>query len=353
MIKKLAHFTLIAVVFCSTFAYTATDIAGANYLASKRIIKDWSGEPKNYRFDDYIARSEIMGMVLAMMNITRNTNCRGDFADVPKSNTDWVCRTIETAADHGLINPKPTGMKTRPYGNITRAEALGILMKAYPDDGGWAGYGYYWGYNFPIDGQKWGYESAYDFTATWQASVFYEYVQKILWDSNQLRVAPRPNSNATRREVFEFATKIDQKISPNQNKTEIDWKKYENKDLWFELEIPSYVTIDMEFNDRYNRLIVFKSDRENFEIRLKEEKNASLEQYYYLDFIPSGKWMLWGQEASIFEAINGYCDGPGCSEPFVAYATKYGYDFYNLVFNGDITLSEVEKYILSSFKFTK
>ena len=44
-------------------------------------------------------------------------------------------------------------MKTRPYGNITRAEALGILMKVYPDDGGWAGYSYYWGYNFPVDGQ--------------------------------------------------------------------------------------------------------------------------------------------------------------------------------------------------------
>ena len=135
---------IITLILCtailSTFAYTTTDIADANYLASKRIIKDWSSEPKNYRFDDYIARSEIMGMVLAMMNITCNTHCRGDFADVPKSDTDWVCRTIETAADHGLINAKPIGMKTRPYGNITRAEALGILMKAFPEDGAWAGY---------------------------------------------------------------------------------------------------------------------------------------------------------------------------------------------------------------------
>lgn len=137
--KKIITLILCAAIL-STFAYTTTDIAGANYLASKRIIKDWSSEPKNYRFDDYIARSEIMGMVLAMMNITRNTHCRGDFADVPKSDTDWVCRTIETAADHGLINAKPIGMKTRPYGNITRAEALGILMKAFPEDGAWAGY---------------------------------------------------------------------------------------------------------------------------------------------------------------------------------------------------------------------
>lgn len=98
MLKKIASFTLIAYV-CTTLAYTTTDVSQANYLANKRIIKDWSSAPKNYRFDDYIARSEIMGMVLAMMNITRNTHCRGDFADVPKSDTDWVCRTIETAAD--------------------------------------------------------------------------------------------------------------------------------------------------------------------------------------------------------------------------------------------------------------
>ncbi len=138
--KKIITFILLSSFVVGTFGYTTTDVSQANYLASKRIIKDWSSEPKNYRFDDYIARSEIMGMVLAMMNITRNTTCRGDFADVPKSNTDWVCRTIETAADHGLINAKPIGMKTRPYGNITRAEALGILMKAFPEDGAWAGY---------------------------------------------------------------------------------------------------------------------------------------------------------------------------------------------------------------------
>lgn len=123
MLKKLVSLTLLTCI-CSTFAYTSADIIGANYLASKRIIKDWSSEPKNYRFDDYIARSEIMGMVLAMNEITRNAHCRGDFADVPKSDTDWVCRTVETAADHGFINAKPVSMKTRPYGNITRAEAL-------------------------------------------------------------------------------------------------------------------------------------------------------------------------------------------------------------------------------------
>jgi hypothetical protein len=252
--KKIISLILLSSFAVATFGYTTTDVSQANYLASKRIIKDWSGEPKNYRFDDYIARSEIMGMVLAMMNITRNTHCRGDFADVPKSDTDWVCRTIETAADRWLINAKPAGMKTRPYGNITRAEALGILMKAYPDDGGWAGYGYYWGYNFPVDGQKWGYESAYDFSATWQASVFYAYIRKILEDTEQLKVAPHPNDRATRREVFDFAAKIDKKnartvapiswINCLNNLYTNDRQKYTLFETKFEEIFPHYSVYD-------------------------------------------------------------------------------------------------------------
>lgn len=124
MLKKIITSIILLSTLSQVFAYTSVDVDGANYLASKKIIKDWSADPSNYRFDDYIARSEIMGMVLAMANVTRNTKCRGDFADVPKSDIDWVCRTIETAADNGFINAHPTNNKVRPYDNISRAEAL-------------------------------------------------------------------------------------------------------------------------------------------------------------------------------------------------------------------------------------
>jgi alcohol dehydrogenase class IV len=69
----------------TSFAYTSNNLSDANSLAGQDIIKEWGDAPVNYRFDDKIARSEIMGMALAMAGITRNTNCRGDFADVPKS----------------------------------------------------------------------------------------------------------------------------------------------------------------------------------------------------------------------------------------------------------------------------
>lgn len=132
-----------------------------------------------------------------------------------------------------------------------------------------------------------------------------------------------------------------------------NWKTYQNKDLGFELKMPSYVSVDKEFNDQYNRLVIFKSEKGNFEVRLREGKTTSLDKYYYLDFPVSFRSTLGGKEALVFEAPNGYCDGPGCSDPFIAYSTKNGDDFYNLVFGGDVELSETEKSILSSFKFTK
>lgn len=96
----------------------------------------------------------------------------------------------------------------RPYDSVSRAESLGILMKAYSDGGGWAGYSYYWDANFPVDGDNVGYKDHYTFSAEWQARVFYDYIRKILRDDSQLRVNPRASTAATRAEVFVFAKKI-------------------------------------------------------------------------------------------------------------------------------------------------
>ncbi len=163
-----------------------------------------------------------MGMILAMKNITRNETCRGDFADVPKSNTDWVCRTIETAADKGFINAQKDKIqsqrKARPYDHITRSEALGILMKAYPYGGSWAGYSYYWSSSLPTDDSTTGYKDIYPFGAEWQARVFYDYIRKILEDDGKLYINPRASERATRGEVFDFAAKIDKK-----NNSSIAW----------------------------------------------------------------------------------------------------------------------------------
>ena len=170
------------------------------------------------------------------------------------------------------------------------------------------------------------------------------------------RVTPPADTTqeATQKPTQPIITDPEETQTPTQpiDKTK-NWKTYQNNALGFELKVPDYVSVDKEFNDKYNRLVIFKSDKENFEIRLREGKNTSLNQYYYLDLPVSFKSTLGGQEALVFEAPNGYCDGPRCGSPFVAYSTKHGDDFYNLVFSGDVKMSATEKSILSSFKFTK
>lgn len=149
-----------------------------------------------------------MGMALAMAGIVRNEHCRGDFSDVPNSDIDWVCRTVETAADNDFINAHPINGKIRPYDSVSRAEAIAIFLKTFPNDGGWAGYSYYWSSSLPVDDSPTGYKDIYNFGAEWQASVFYEYIRKILHDDTQLRVNPHAGDAAIRKDVFGFAKKV-------------------------------------------------------------------------------------------------------------------------------------------------
>lgn len=53
-----------------------------------------------------------------------------------------------------------------------------------------------------------GYKDAYNFSAEWQARVFYDYIRKVTEDTTQLQINPRASDAATRQSVFEFATKI-------------------------------------------------------------------------------------------------------------------------------------------------
>lgn len=218
MFKKITALSLVGGLFITgAFAYTSADVTTANYLANRGIIRDWSGTPANYGLENRIARAEIMGMVLEITGVTRNTTCRGDFADVRMygTNADWVCRTVETAADHGYINAMAGVSRSfrlvRPYDNITRSEALGMLMKAFPDNGAYAGYSYYWNSNFPVDGETQGYRNFYAVGSEWQAKTFYDYTRKVLNDDTQLRIDPRVNAQARLKEVFGFAKNIMEK----------------------------------------------------------------------------------------------------------------------------------------------
>ncbi len=138
----------------------------------------------------------------------------------------------------------------------------------------------------------------------------------------------------------------------NTDKT-ANWKTYKNSVLGFELKYPPTVQVDKELNDQYNRVIIFKGENLHFEVMLRKNPgNITLDKYYFMDSPIKRKTTLAGNSANVYEMPQGYCDGPGCSEPYIAIVTEKGPDLYHLSFFGDIQLSEVENQILSTFKFT-
>ena len=132
-----------------------------------------------------------------------------------------------------------------------------------------------------------------------------------------------------------------------------DWNLYSNPDLEFEVMIPADASIQMELDDDFNKLTMFEGRLHQFEIRLRKHGNTPIAQYRYLDFPIDHTSRLDGEDAMVYKAPNGYCDGPSCGSPFLSYVVKHGLYFYHLTFYGDIKLDDIETEIRSSFKIIK
>lgn len=131
-----------------------------------------------------------------------------------------------------------------------------------------------------------------------------------------------------------------------------DWKDYKNTALGFELKYPADVEVDKELNDQNNRLVIFKGGELHFEIRLiKYSGNTVLDNYYYLDSPITRKIPFRGDIANVYESLHGYCDGPECTEPYVAFVIEKGSDLFHFTFFGDTIVSETENQIFSTIKF--
>lgn len=136
----------------------------------------------------------------------------------------------------------------------------------------------------------------------------------------------------------------------------MDWKTYTNKALGFELKYPPTFAIDKELNDQFNRATTFKDKNSTFEVMLKTS-NGSLDKYYYMDNPNFSKSTIGGKISNVYtyDASKGGCIndgmGPACPISYVVYVSQNGSDFYHFSFFGDDKLSDIEKQILSTFKF--
>lgn len=139
------------------------------------------------------------------------------------------------------------------------------------------------------------------------------------------------------------------------------WKTYTNKGLGFEVKYPPTVKIDKEMNDQYNKATLFMGSNINFQVSLRTGKDIEgivLDKYYYMDNPDFTKSTLSGKVANIYiqDMSKNECvsdgTGPGCPLSYVVYASMNNGSLYHVGFFGDATLSDTEKLILSTFKFT-
>ncbi|PZM85681.1 hypothetical protein DLH72_01710 [Candidatus Gracilibacteria bacterium] len=108
-------------------AYSSSQVEAANKLADKGIVVKHSN-PADYQLDRQVLRQEIAAVARGLAGLAKKDTCSNTFKDVSatKPNT-WACFSVEALSDAGLIAKNEN---FRPEANITKAEAIGMIVKA-------------------------------------------------------------------------------------------------------------------------------------------------------------------------------------------------------------------------------
>jgi S-layer homology domain len=187
----------------SAQAYTSSDCTSVEQLAAKGVV-GYKNTCNEYNLDRTISRQEVAAVTLKVGEICgsiQNTPpagqyvCDNMFSDVSSNYpNEWVCRVAETLAQEGVISQNDRNQYGdiffRPLKNITRSEALAMLMNGADlnfqdtiyDDWRFNGTG----------------------AVTWQKPLI-----QYAYDRGMISSIPSfgPNTYAYRRDVFNYAIK--------------------------------------------------------------------------------------------------------------------------------------------------
>ena len=131
IVAACAFVGLIASVSPATHA-AYTELSAANKLATQGIIVDQSANPADYRLGQNVLRQEAVGVAGRVKGAIPTSpvssyTCKNVYSDVSEA---WVCRAAELSADAKIVDPVATGYKFNPQRNVTRYEAMLMMMKA-------------------------------------------------------------------------------------------------------------------------------------------------------------------------------------------------------------------------------
>ncbi len=132
IISLLVLLSLFSFIFNNSFAenelYDNDYITAANILADKWIINNHEMDPQNYNLEDYVLRQEIAAVTIWIAWLDKKTVCDWIFNDVLSTNpNNWACYSVEALVDANLIAKNEN---FRPEANISKAEAIGMIVKS-------------------------------------------------------------------------------------------------------------------------------------------------------------------------------------------------------------------------------
>ena len=143
----LALVTLMSGIFSTgVSAYSTAQKDAADSLAADGIIVQQS-DAAAYNLDQNVLRQEIAAVARGVADEPKKTTCDGTFSDVTATTpNDWACYSVEALSDAWLIALNDT---FRPEANISKAEAVGMMVKAafgdeYAYDSSLTTTWYYW-----------------------------------------------------------------------------------------------------------------------------------------------------------------------------------------------------------------
>lgn len=121
--------TLVSGIFSTgVSAYSTSEVGAANALAEAGIINNHSDNSAAYNLDQNVLRQEIAAVARGIAGLPKATTYSAVFSDVTATTPNtWAWASVNALADAGLVAKNPT---FRPEANISKAEAVGMVVKA-------------------------------------------------------------------------------------------------------------------------------------------------------------------------------------------------------------------------------
>lgn len=108
-------------------AYDASEVAAANALVAKGIIKSVDNV-SDFNLDATITRAEMAKVAANVAGIDSKSTCENKFADVSATTPNtWVCGYVEALLEKGLVS---ANANYNPNANISKSEATKLMLEA-------------------------------------------------------------------------------------------------------------------------------------------------------------------------------------------------------------------------------